>query len=516
MLPMRPYISVVIPALNEGQTLPACLESISSQKTTYAFEVIVADNNSTDDTADISRQYGVRVATAKTAGVCHARNAGLQAAQGDIIVSTDADCTYDEGWIQTIGQAFEQQPDISLLVGNYRFTDAPGWANSCVTAYEWLSLQLHNAFGMNTYVSAANLAFRKHHFTAYNTALTQGGDELYVLQKLKHKGRVLYRFTTPVRTSGRRLQQGFVKTFFNDFLSCYIFNYARTLRTGTNKAGTYAAHRNDTVSKLATKAPIRDWAALLIVLICAVVLTYLVVWIIWQVITFSLAAAAGYIALMLGLAAYACFAPHSQLAGPQPYRSRTKRRVVALTFDDGPNGKFTRDIADYISSYGGQATFFQVGENVRREPDVTRFLYDQGHLIGNHSERHRFADYFKSGWRRNIENTNAAIEAACGEQPKFVRMPWLFRLPWLLAPLYRMGLQPVAGTFLDLQEFRQPDGVAMAVRRADKVKPGDILIMHDGYNAEGGDRRETVRAVAELCRRLDARGFTFVRIDQLL
>lgn len=213
---------------------------------------------------------------------------------------------------------------------------------------------------------------------------------------------------------------------------------------------------------------------------------------------------------------YATFNPDAQLAGPQPFRARTKRQVVALTFDDGPNGKYSLAIAGIIERAGGRATFFQVGQNIARNPTTTTELFRRGHLIGNHSMNHAFHDYFKSGWTKNIKNTTEQIEKATGSVTRFARMPWLFRTPWLLASLYETGLQPVAGTFVSIPEFRQPDGISMARRFAKKVKAGDILIMHDGYNASGGDRSETVKAVAELCGLLSDRGFTFVRVDELL
>lgn len=513
---MKPVISVIIPAYNEAKALPACLKSLQSQLQAPPFEIIVVDNNSSDTTGDIARKHGVIVVDQSVRGVCAARQAGLEIARGEIIVSSDADCTYPANWLHEINQAFASQPDLQLLLGNYRFTDAPPWANILLKWYEWLCLQVFYAFNRTMYASAANLAFRRSSFDAYDTKLTQGGDELYVLQHCKQSGRVHYRFTNPVLTCGRRMQQGFIKTFFHDFMRSYLLNYIVTRRTGRNLAGSYVPLRSNLEARSSPNFAMGVFIATALVISLVLLLVSIQALMLVSRIEYSPLLSSGLLALSMGLLAYAVFSPHSQLAGPQPFRVRTKRRVVALTFDDGPNGQFSLDIASYIESYGGHATFFSVGHNVAKQPDITRQLYERGHLIGNHSYNHTFGDYFKRGWIANIIKTNGVIAEACGEAPRFVRLPWLFRTPWLLTPLYKLGLQPVAGTFMHLKEFRQPDGVAMARKFAAKVRPGEIIIMHDGYNAQGGDRRQTVRAVAELCKQLAADGYQFVRVDALL
>ena len=512
---MPPYLSVIIPALNEAATLADCLKSLQAQKTNFSYEVIVVDNNSSDDTAAIARKLKIKVVKEKKPGVCLARQAGLMAAHGQIIISTDADCTFPADWLNDVGQAFRDQPDLSLLLGNYRFHQAPSWANPLLQLYEWLCLQLHNAFGWTWFVSAANLAFRRSDFPGYDLALTQGGDELYVLQQVKQHGRVLYRFSRPIQTSSRRLAQGFWRTFYKDFLRSYLLNYWQTRRTGINKAGTYAAHRSENMAAR-RKTSITMFLAASLVAATLFILGGLLGWLLIGRVHHTSSFVLGYFALTLGFLAYASLSPHSQLAGPQSYRVRTKRRVVALTFDDGPNDQFSLEIAACIERYGGRASFFQVGQNIRRQPEITRQLFDQGHLIGNHSTNHRFSDYLRSGWQQNLVETNELITQVTGQAPRFMRFPWLFRTPWLIATAYRLGLQPVAGTFLNVREFKQPDGLKMARQFAAKVRPGDIIIMHDGYNASGADRLQTVRAVAELCRRLQADGYSFVRLDELL
>ena len=89
-----PRFSVVIPAYNEADYLPAALRSLRAQDFPGAVEVIVVDNGSTDGTADLARRLGARVVEEHAPGVCAARQRGTLAARGEIVVSTDADTVH--------------------------------------------------------------------------------------------------------------------------------------------------------------------------------------------------------------------------------------------------------------------------------------------------------------------------------------------------------------------------------------------------------------------------------------
>lgn len=103
----EPFVSIVIPCLNEEERLGACLDSIFSQDYTRdRYEVIVSDNGSTDRSPGIAREKGAVVVEAKRRGVAAARNAGVSAARGEIIVSIDADCVAAPGWLARLVEAF--------------------------------------------------------------------------------------------------------------------------------------------------------------------------------------------------------------------------------------------------------------------------------------------------------------------------------------------------------------------------------------------------------------------------
>jgi peptidoglycan/xylan/chitin deacetylase (PgdA/CDA1 family) len=209
--------------------------------------------------------------------------------------------------------------------------------------------------------------------------------------------------------------------------------------------------------------------------------------------------------------------PSSQLFGRYPYRSTTADRVVALTFDDGPNEPYTSQIADYLSSMDIRGTFFQVGRCVERHPEITAKLQAAGHVVGNHSFSHAFGRYFVPGaMTQEVERTQDLLHERLGRTPLLYRSPWLWRQPMLLRMLAGHRLQPVSGTFCHPLEVFQPNGERIARRAIARTKPGSILIFHDGFDDRGGDRSQTVSAVRLTTEALLRQGYRFVTVDELL
>jgi glycosyltransferase involved in cell wall biosynthesis len=112
------FISVVVPMLNAGRTLAACLDALVAQgHPASEHEVLLVDNGSTDDSTDIARRYdGVTLSSEPTPGAYSARNHGLRAARGDVIAFTDPDCVPDRSWLGAIAAAM-RDPGLELLCG---------------------------------------------------------------------------------------------------------------------------------------------------------------------------------------------------------------------------------------------------------------------------------------------------------------------------------------------------------------------------------------------------------------
>jgi cellulose synthase/poly-beta-1,6-N-acetylglucosamine synthase-like glycosyltransferase/peptidoglycan/xylan/chitin deacetylase (PgdA/CDA1 family) len=193
-------------------------------------------------------------------------------------------------------------------------------------------------------------------------------------------------------------------------------------------------------------------------------------------------------------------------------------RRVALTFDDGPDPRWTPEIADTLKRLSVPATFFVVGEHVVEHPGVVADLHRDGFEIGNHTFSH--ADLASAGRLRDLQISLAesAISGAAGVRARLVRPPYS-ATPGAVDPRQERAYAEIAqhGYVISLanydsEDWRRP-GVEQIVRNA--TPPGNrggVILMHDG----GGDRSETIAALERLAPELRARGFKFVSLSKLL
>ncbi len=152
-------ISIVIPVYNEAERLRDCLEAISRQRQP-AYEVIVVDNNSTDDTAEVARDYGfVRLIAEKKQGVTHARTTGFNAAKGDIIGRIDADTLLPADWTATIQHLF-QDKELAAVSGSADYYDFV-WGPLANTVDRHCRAYLAATMQDQLYLWGANMALRR-------------------------------------------------------------------------------------------------------------------------------------------------------------------------------------------------------------------------------------------------------------------------------------------------------------------------------------------------------------------
>ncbi|HEX5198814.1 MAG TPA: glycosyltransferase family A protein [Actinoplanes sp.] len=220
--------SVVVPCYKEASYISDAIVSLQNQDFPGPYEIVVVDNNCTDDTARIARQLGVRVIAEPAPGVCNARQAGTAASAGEIVVSADADTTYAKDWLSRIDRSFRESADVVAVVGPCRYHDGPRWGRVFARTLFGAVHAIYRVTGRTWYVSATNIAFRRDRWTGYDTSLTQGGDELDLLRRMRRAGRVVYDHANPTSTSGRRFNRGFfynvVVCLFIYYLSAYLLN----------------------------------------------------------------------------------------------------------------------------------------------------------------------------------------------------------------------------------------------------------------------------------------------------
>jgi peptidoglycan/xylan/chitin deacetylase (PgdA/CDA1 family) len=225
----------------------------------------------------------------------------------------------------------------------------------------------------------------------------------------------------------------------------------------------------------------------------------------------------GFALAAVGLGYWTAYRPTSQTFGPFPYQAEVSEPLVALTFDDGPNEPYTSQLLDVLDERGVRATFFQVGRCAERFPSASRRVVESGHVLGNHSYSHQFSNYFREpSQRREIERSQQVLASVTGVVPALYRPPWLCHWPWVLGSIRDHGLQVVSGLFGHPLEIIQPPARVMAASAAKITKPGTILIFHDGFDARGGRRDQSVAAIGPLIDSLADRGYRFVTVDQLL
>src|SRR5438067_145281 len=119
-------VSVVIPARNEEDLLPACLDSLRDQDYPGPIEILVVDNGSEDRTAEIARARGVRVVSEPRRGYVLALARGFEQARGDIVATTDADSMPPRDWLSTLVRTYALRPDVVAVGGEVYFRE-PNW-----------------------------------------------------------------------------------------------------------------------------------------------------------------------------------------------------------------------------------------------------------------------------------------------------------------------------------------------------------------------------------------------------
>lgn len=156
----NPAVSVVIPAFNEEKYLPACLESLRKQSF-RDFEVIVVDNNSTDRTGEIARDYGFKVVTEKRQGMTPARERGFKEARADLIARTDADTVVTPNWLEVIYESFRNHPEVVGMTGMW-LSASPKVPDKLIGAWsKFFSVTLGNLMSGHIYLAGPNFAIRK-------------------------------------------------------------------------------------------------------------------------------------------------------------------------------------------------------------------------------------------------------------------------------------------------------------------------------------------------------------------
>jgi peptidoglycan/xylan/chitin deacetylase (PgdA/CDA1 family) len=225
-------------------------------------------------------------------------------------------------------------------------------------------------------------------------------------------------------------------------------------------------------------------------------------------------------ALSLGLGAFATTGvlfPWLEMYGPVVTRGPAGSSRVALTFDDGPHPVTTRRVLETLAPTRHRATFFVLGEKVRRHPDVVREIHAGGHTLALHGDSHDRLHSFRTPWSvcDEILRAETAVAAATGTRPRYFRPP-LGHTSFMSVRGVRLAGVTLVGWSsrgFDGMRGRSPEAVLERVGRT--LDDGAIVMLHDA--AERDDfEPASVRALPRLVALLDERGLTSVGLDALL
>ena len=449
--------SIIIPALNEEDYLEECLKALKSQDFKQAFEIIVVDNGSLDRTIEIASKYADKVISEPKRGIANALKTGCAEAQGQILAFTDADCRVPSFWLFRLYKILESDEDIVAVGGDYNFYDK-GFIPQI------LFNKIIAPFISHSY---RILFFGKHpSLPNSNMAIRKGIYE-------KAGG------YNPNIKWGQEIElckriSNFGKIYFDSNLKVFT-SFRRYSGEHTNQ---------------------------LLAFLRAMKESFITIYRFFSI-TFR----------------------GGKMAPQKPVRKKTlsakmkKRGKVVLTFDDGPYGDTTNKILDILKGKNVKATFFLLGKNAEKYPEIIRREIEEGHIIGNHSYNHSRVLFLKNSKniKENIKKAESFIEKASGVRPRFFRPPYGLRSPWMKKFLILQGyiLVPLDIMTNDYNAKTKPEKITKYILK--RLKPRSIITLHDGRDTKIDYPRENIiEALPKIIDGIRAKGFEIVPLDLLL
>lgn len=181
-------------------------------------------------------------------------------------------------------------------------------------------------------------------------------------------------------------------------------------------------------------------------------------------------------------------------------------KKIALTFDDGPHPYYTLQLLKGLRKRNVKVTFFITGKNAEAYPEIVKEIYEDGHLIGNHTYSHtQYSSRNEESFKQEILRTNEVIREITGEDTIYVRPPYG---SWNKEFEKELNMFPVLWT-IDPKDWCSSDVAGIVRRVCSKAEENEIILMHDQY-------KSTVTAALKVIDELTEEGYEFVTVDELL
>jgi peptidoglycan-N-acetylglucosamine deacetylase len=202
-----------------------------------------------------------------------------------------------------------------------------------------------------------------------------------------------------------------------------------------------------------------------------------------------------------------------QIFGEYFTKVNTQQPVLALTYDDGPNPPYTDQLIEVLDQFGAKATFFTIGQNIEARAQTIQKLIASGHEIGNHSYSHQKLIWKTPAFiRSEIQHTDELLQQLGVKQEGILfRAPFgykRFTLPYILNQMHKKNIL----WSVDPKDYQESNPEVIANHVISNVTPGAIILLHDG----GGERGATVAATEIIVRNLQAQGYKFQTVSQML
>ncbi len=204
-----------------------------------------------------------------------------------------------------------------------------------------------------------------------------------------------------------------------------------------------------------------------------------------------------------------CVNPHRQIYGKGMWRLSPDHAEVALTFDDGP-GPDTAALLDLLGEEKVPASFFCIGQQIEKHPQLLQRIANEGHMIGNHTYTHpNLMLRSPSQTRHELQRVQDQVQQITGQTPTFWRPPMGFRAPWTQRVADQLGLRAALWS-INPRDFQDPGEEVIFDRIIEPMQWGVIVLLHDGL----AQRQQTLQATRRLIPWLRDKGYRFVRLDQ--
>lgn len=199
--------------------------------------------------------------------------------------------------------------------------------------------------------------------------------------------------------------------------------------------------------------------------------------------------------------------------GEITWNVKTNKKVIALTFDDGPNKAYTNQILEVLKEYNAKATFFVIGENVKRDPTTLKKVHAEGHEIGNHTFTHpKLQNIDSFTLKKEITQTDKIVMKYITQKPIYFRPVGGYYNEEVVKAAVNTNHKIILWSpNQDPRDWNHESAEHIYTHVMNNIQPGDIILLHDG----GGDRTETVQAIKKIIPALKKQGYAFLTVSEL-